>query len=153
MLLVLCLLAWLTHRLLQVLDWELQRQLVPYMKDMVPLPGIYDPDYIAANQDQRADSLIKGSKHEQMETVREQIREFKQSTGVDKVRRERLPGCDDHSCLAACCVLCLASGCKAMQTAMAAAGTWEVTIDKRQGPCQTSGPSLNLGRQHILQRP
>ena len=70
---------------MQVLDWELQQQLVPYMKDMVPLPGIYDPDYIAANQDQRADSLIKGSKHEQMETVREQIREFKQSTGVDKV--------------------------------------------------------------------
>ena len=69
-----------------MLDWELQQQLVPYMKDMVPLPGIFDPDYIAANQDQRADSLIKGSKHEQMETVRGQIREFKQSTGVDKVR-------------------------------------------------------------------
>ena len=72
---------------MQVLDWELQRQLVPYMKDMVPLPGIYDPDYIAANQDQRADSLIKGSKREQVETVREQIRNFKQSTGVDKVSR------------------------------------------------------------------
>ncbi len=70
-----------------MLDWELQQQLVPYMKDMVPLPGIYDSDYIAANQDQRADSLIKGSKHEQMETVRGQIREFKQSTGVDKVSR------------------------------------------------------------------
>lgn len=35
---------------LQVLDFELQRQLVPYMKDMVPLPGIYDQDFIAANQ-------------------------------------------------------------------------------------------------------
>ena len=75
------------YHLLQVLDWELQRQLVPYMKDMVPLPGIFDPDYIAANQDQRADQIIKGSKHEQMETVRGQIREFKQSTGVDKVSR------------------------------------------------------------------
>ena len=74
---------------------------MPYMKGMVPLPGIYDPDYIAANQDQRADSLIKGSKHEQMETVREQIREFKQSTGVDKVSREWLCGCDEHSCLVA----------------------------------------------------
>ena len=83
-----------------MLDWELQQQLVPYMKDMVPLPGIYDPDYIAANQDQRADSLIKGSKHEQMETVREQIRDFKQSTGVDKVSRDALYGCDKHSCLA-----------------------------------------------------
>ena len=35
---------------MQVLDFELQRQLVPYMKDMTPLPGIYDPDFIAANQ-------------------------------------------------------------------------------------------------------
>ncbi len=35
---------------MQVLDFELQRQLVPYMRDLVPLPGIYDPDFIAANQ-------------------------------------------------------------------------------------------------------
>jgi len=42
--------------LLQVLDWELQRQLVPHMKEQVPLPGIYDPDFIAANQDTRADT-------------------------------------------------------------------------------------------------
>ena len=47
---------------MQVLDWELQRQLVPYMKEQVPLPGIFDPDFIAANQDARADNIIKGSK-------------------------------------------------------------------------------------------
>ena len=52
--------------LVQVLDFELQRQLVPYMKDLTPLPGIYDPDFIAANQDARADNLIKGSKKEQV---------------------------------------------------------------------------------------
>ena len=34
----------------RVLDFELQKQLVPYMRDMVPLPGIYDPAFIAANQ-------------------------------------------------------------------------------------------------------
>lgn len=50
---------------MQVLDFELQRQLVPYMKNMVPLPGIYDPDFIAANQDARADNCIKGSKKDQ----------------------------------------------------------------------------------------
>ncbi len=33
-----------------MLDFELQRLLVPYMKDMVPLPGIYDQDFVAANQ-------------------------------------------------------------------------------------------------------
>lgn len=35
---------------LQVFDFELQKQLVPYMREMVPLPGIYDPAFIAANQ-------------------------------------------------------------------------------------------------------
>jgi hypothetical protein len=34
----------------QVLDWELQKQLVPLMKDMQPLPGIFDASFIAANQ-------------------------------------------------------------------------------------------------------
>ena len=71
--------------LLQVLDFELQRQLVPLMKDLQPLPGIYDPDFIAANQDARANNIIKGSKREQMDEVRRDIREFKASTGVDKV--------------------------------------------------------------------
>lgn len=100
----------------QVLDFELQRQLVPYMKDLVPLPGIYDQDFIAANQasrvcrpltcksfvdsffqraegltalcwpqEERANNVIKGNKLEQVETVRRQIREFKQSSGVDEV--------------------------------------------------------------------
>jgi len=69
----------------KVLDFELQRQLVPYMKDLTPLPGIYDQDFIAANQEERANNLIKGTKSEQVETVRRQIREFKESSGVDKV--------------------------------------------------------------------
>ena len=61
--------------MLQVLDFELQRQLVPYMKDLTPLPGIYNPDFIAANQDARADNLIKGSKKDQVyfETGRQRL--------------------------------------------------------------------------------
>lgn len=69
----------------QVLDWELQRQLVPDMKDLVPLPGIYDPDYIAANQDTRADNVIKGTRAEQVQQVRQHIRQFKEDSKVDKV--------------------------------------------------------------------
>lgn len=65
-----------------MLDFELQKQLVPYMRDMVPLPGIYDPAFIAANQAERADNLIKGSKQEQMETIRQHIRTFKQENQV-----------------------------------------------------------------------
>nr|UAD82040.1 myo-inositol-1-phosphate synthase [Trebouxia lynnae] len=69
----------------QVLDWELQRQLVPYMKEQVPLPGIYDPDFIAANQDTRADNIVKGTRSEQVEQVRQHIRTFKQEQKLDKV--------------------------------------------------------------------
>jgi len=67
---------------MQVLDFELQRQLVPYMKEMTPLPGIYDPDFIAANQDTRADHVIKGSKQNQLETIRQDIRTFKEQNHV-----------------------------------------------------------------------
>lgn len=69
----------------QVLDFELQKQLVPYMKDMVPLPGIYDPEFIAANQGERATNVIKGTKKEQVETIRAHIRSFKEERKVDKI--------------------------------------------------------------------
>lgn len=69
----------------QVFDFELQKQLVPYMRDLNPLPGIYDPSFIAANQADRANNVIKGNKKEQMETVRAQIRAFKEERQVDKI--------------------------------------------------------------------
>ena len=69
----------------QVLDWDLQRQLRPLMQEMKPLPSIYSPDFIAANQESRADNLIKGTKQEQLEVLRSHIRGFKLSQGVDKV--------------------------------------------------------------------
>lgn len=47
--------------------------------------GIYDPEFIAANQEARADNIIKGSKAEQVEAVRQQIRQFKADNGVDQV--------------------------------------------------------------------
>ena len=47
--------------------------------------GVYDQDFIAANQSDRADNIVKGSKKEQMETIRQQIRDFKQANEVDKV--------------------------------------------------------------------
>ena len=67
---------------MQVLDFELQRQLVPYMKEYTPLPGIYDADFIAANQDTRADNVISGTKKEQLETLRQDIRAFKEQSQV-----------------------------------------------------------------------
>ena len=58
---------------------------MPYMKEQTPLPGIYDPDFIAANQDTRADNTIKGTRSEQVQQVRQQIRTFKEEQKLDKV--------------------------------------------------------------------
>jgi len=69
----------------QVFDYNLQQLLVPWMKDIRPMPSMYFPDFIAANQRDRADNLIPGTKKEQMQRIRQDIREFKQKSGVDKV--------------------------------------------------------------------
>lgn len=58
----------------KVFDIDLQKQLRPYMESMVPLPGIYVPDFIAANQGSRANNVIKGTKKEQVERVINDIR-------------------------------------------------------------------------------
>ncbi|KAM9440073.1 inositol-3-phosphate synthase 1-A-like [Clarias gariepinus] len=69
----------------QVLDWSLQEMLRPHMSQLKPRASIYIPDYIAANQEHRADNTLTGTKAEQMEQIRRDIREFKKKSGVDKV--------------------------------------------------------------------
>jgi myo-inositol-1-phosphate synthase len=44
------------------------------MESVVPLPGVYDPDFIAANQGSRANNVIKGTKKEQVEQIIKDIR-------------------------------------------------------------------------------
>lgn len=53
----------------KVFEYDLQRQLRPYMENMKPLPAIYDKDFIAANQESRADNVITGTKWEQVQKV------------------------------------------------------------------------------------
>lgn len=69
----------------KVLDYNLQQKLYPHMKDIKPLPSVYFPDFIAANQGERADNVLTGSKQDQMEHLRNDIRTFKQTHGLDKV--------------------------------------------------------------------
>jgi myo-inositol-1-phosphate synthase len=55
----------------QVLEFDLQRQLAPLMKEYTPLPSIYYPTFINANQEERADNVIPGSsKQAHLEQVR-----------------------------------------------------------------------------------
>ncbi|XP_048354272.1 inositol-3-phosphate synthase 1 [Sphaerodactylus townsendi] len=68
-----------------VLDWPLQQQLRPFLESLKPRPGIYNPEFIAANQEKRADNVLGGTKAEQMAQIRCDIQDFKNSSGVDKV--------------------------------------------------------------------
>jgi len=69
----------------EVFEYDLQRKLIPYMKDMKPRPSIYRPDFIAANQNERANNIIQGSASEQLAVVRNDINDFKNKNKLDKV--------------------------------------------------------------------
>jgi len=67
----------------KVLDIQLQDQLYDEMAKLKPMPAPYFPDFIAANQSDRANNVLKGSKREQLEILRQNIRTFKQERKVD----------------------------------------------------------------------
>ncbi|KAK3360068.1 myo-inositol-1-phosphate synthase [Lasiosphaeria hispida] len=71
----------------QVLEPTLKALVRKEMAELVPLPSIYYPDFIAANQEDRADNLIPGSKAcpEHIEQIRKDIRDFKAAHNLDKV--------------------------------------------------------------------
>lgn len=68
-----------------VLDYTLQEKLRPYLEKMVPLPSVYDEHFIAANQRDRADNLIPGTRAEQVAEIRRNIRDFKAQNELDTV--------------------------------------------------------------------
>jgi len=70
----------------QVLEPTLQQQLRPHMEHLQPLPSIYYPDFIAANQEERADNVLPGEdKQKHLEQVQKDIRDFKAANKLDKV--------------------------------------------------------------------
>merc|ERR1711916_298935 len=69
----------------QVLDYDLQRQLYPHMKEIVSMPSIYFPDFIAANQEDRADNVLEGTHEELLEKIRSDIREFEAANDLGSV--------------------------------------------------------------------
>ncbi|KAI3385796.1 hypothetical protein SNEBB_000837 [Seison nebaliae] len=92
----------------KVFEPELRKQLSPLMKEMVPRKSIYIPNYIAANQEDRANNVIEltdGFLMDLVEVIRNDIRDFRKK--VDKIivlwtaNTERfssiIPGVNDHS--------------------------------------------------------
>ncbi|KAM0682065.1 hypothetical protein MDAP_002583 [Mitosporidium daphniae] len=69
----------------QVLEPDLQAQLEPLIGNIIPLPGTYDPDFIAMNQGSRANNLIPGTKKQQLEKLRSDIRTFRAQHNLDQV--------------------------------------------------------------------
>lgn len=70
----------------KVLEPDLQQKLRPYMEKITPLPSIYYPDFIAANQEDRANNLVpSGNKQQDLERIRKDIRDFKAKNNLDSV--------------------------------------------------------------------
>ena len=71
----------------KVLEPTLKSLVRKEMAQIKPLPSIYYPDFIAANQEDRADNVIPGSKAsmDHVEQIRKDIRDFKAANGLDKV--------------------------------------------------------------------
>lgn len=71
----------------QVLEPTLKAMVYKDLAPMKPLPSIYYPDFIAANQEDRADNLIPGSKAcmAHVEQIRKDIQNFKAQNALDKV--------------------------------------------------------------------
>ena len=69
----------------QVLDLDLQKRLRPHMENLKPLPGIHFSEFVAENQYARANNLKTGTKQEQMEQIRQDIRTFKNHNNLDRV--------------------------------------------------------------------
>ena len=69
----------------QVLDWDLQAKLKGHMARFTPRPSIYDAKFIAANQAGRADNCIQGTRQQQVEAIRADIRDFKAKYSLDCV--------------------------------------------------------------------
>ncbi|KAL8779941.1 MAG: hypothetical protein Q9213_006704 [Squamulea squamosa] len=70
-----------------VLEPTLKNMVKKEMTEMKPLPSIYYPDFIAANQEDRADNILEGSKASMahVEKLRKDIQEFKAANNLDKV--------------------------------------------------------------------
>ena len=72
----------------EVFDYDLQVKLAPEMRRYKPMKSIYYSDFIASNQNDRADNILDGdnqNKWAHLKQIREDIANFKSSNDLDKV--------------------------------------------------------------------
>lgn len=70
-----------------VFEYGLQEKLAPYLKKMKPMKSIYYPDFIAANQTERANNIYAGDRasEKHLNIIRNDIVQFKKENKLDKV--------------------------------------------------------------------
>lgn len=69
-----------------MIDIDLQSKLMKHMSPIKPRPSVYNPDFIAANQSDRANNVLKtDKKSEALEQIRADIKDFKKCKGLDQV--------------------------------------------------------------------
>lgn len=69
-----------------MLDIELQNKLMKRMSEIKPRPSIYIPDFIAANQVDRANNILKNEKKsELLAQIQNDIKDFKKNKNLDQV--------------------------------------------------------------------
>ena len=64
----------------EVFDYDLQQKLIPDMRRFKPMKSIYYSDFIAANQNDRADHILDGdnkNKFAHLKQIRDDIANFK----------------------------------------------------------------------------
>ena len=69
----------------KVLEPTMYMQMKEELEKMIPLPAVFDLSFVAPNQESRADNVIEGNKEKQLETVRQNIKDFKKNNNLDKV--------------------------------------------------------------------
>lgn len=63
----------------QVFDYELQNKLEPFLAQYKPMKSIYYKDFIASNQEDRANHLIEGEdKQQHLAAIRKDIAQFRE---------------------------------------------------------------------------
>lgn len=69
----------------QVLEPALINQLQSELSAITPMPGVYDKEFVASNQEDRANNIKKGTTLELISQIRADIHNFKESKHVDKI--------------------------------------------------------------------
>lgn len=69
----------------QVLEPTLIDQLKPELEAMQPMKAVFNPDYIAANQSDRADNVFEGTNQECVDRIRADIQAFRKQEGVESI--------------------------------------------------------------------